>query len=574
MRARPAAVAVYATGLLLAAGAALPALHAVAALVGAGLAYGMRRRPTGAWSPGLALVGLTQGALGWLWGPSDAATMARAFLRRPEDYVRGQGAGMVEGALRTLIASAGASGWAVPLVGALVGVLALRLGERAWRIPAAGTPLLALTGALAVALPTTAEGRWAASIRAATADLPAVPPLPRAPLPALAPAPGRKVAVVSVESIGADAVRVELAAHPEGGLARMIARSTYVPTAVAAANVSHLSQPAIFTSHDFSHGLSRWFAAPDPSLPQLSMAAYFHAKGLRTHSRAAEDQSWLAMDQVMIAGQPWDSAAQSADLPHTSDACGVPVALDSTVLAEAGALLDAAPPEGVFTWIVTQDSHWPYILEDDGAERYDTQAQCWWFVDMPAGQRDAAERRYRAAVHETFERLARFADAHPDTLIALAGDHGESMRAGRAFGHGKSTDAVEVESFFLLLDPARGPSTHTGAVSLLDVFPTLVGRFAPEDAAALASFWQGQDVEAPRRGPMLTASHGFGEVEFALYTDAAVARRGPERLACDGAPDACADADARLLRWLRCLDDYYADPPAGTVSPCGRGGVR
>ncbi len=567
MRARSAAFAIYATGLVLAAGSSMPALHAAAALVGLGLALGMRRRPTGRWSFALAGVGLVQGSLGWLLGPSDAATMARAFLRRPEDYVRGQGAGMAEGAVRTLLTSAGTSGWAVPAIGALVGVLALRMGERAWRIPAAGTPLLALTGAMALAIPTTAEGRWAAAVRTATDDLPVLEPLPRPTLPELAPAPGRKVAVISVESIGADAVRVELAAHPDEGLARLIARGAYFPTAVAAANVSHLSQPALFTSHDFSHGLTRWFAAPDPGLPLISMAEYFHRKGLRTHSRAAEDQSWLAMDKVMIAGQPWDSAQQSADLPHTADACGVPVALDSVALDAAGALLDAAPPEGVYTWIVTQDSHWPYILEDS-PERYDTRAQCWWFVDMPAEQLPAAELRYRAAVHQTFERLARFADAHPDTLIALAGDHGESMNAGEAFGHGKSTSAVEVESFFLLIGPEIEPAVHEAPVSLLDVFPTLVARFAPEDAVKLAPFWQGQDATAPRRGPMLTASHGFGEVEFALYTPTAVARRGPERLSCDGAVDTCADADTRLLRWLRCLDDYYADPAPDTTSPC------
>jgi hypothetical protein len=367
--------------------------------------------------------------------------------------------------------------------------------------------------------------------------------------------------------VGADALRQELERAPGGGLADLVSRAVWFPTAITAANVSHLSQPSMFTSHDFSHGLARWFAPPEPGPVLTSMARYFHAKGVPTHFRSAEDETWLRMDRVMLDGQPWTSARQPVDIGKIPDPCNVLVALDSAVLAEVDGLLREAPPEGSFVFVITQDSHWPYIVEG-GEEPFDTRARCWWFADMPAAELPGAERRYRAAVHETFERLDQLVRAHPDTLFLLAGDHGEVMAPGKAFGHGKSTSDTEITSFLLLIDPATPPAVHPAPISLLDLFPTLLGRLSPDDARAMAPLLQGQDALAGRVGPILAASHGFGEVEFALLAPPAVARRGPDTLACTGPPSACADADRALLYWLRCIDRYYTAPPEGTTSPC------
>lgn len=560
---RPVAFALYAAGLVVVVGASQPLVHLAAAAVGGWLAWSLRRHPERVPIRRLITIGVVLGAIGWVLGPTDAATMLRSFLRRPADYVRDLGPGMLEGAVRTVAASVGGDTWLIPALAVLVGLLAGRLGPRAWVIPAASTPLFLLTAGLATLVPTTPEARWAASLP----DAEPVPPLPHPPEPTLGPLPGKKIVVISVESIGADAIRRELETSPDGGLAALIRRSVFFPTAITAANVSHLSQPSIFTSHDFSHGLVRWFAPPDPAPVLTSMARYFHAKGLQTHFRSAEDESWLRMDNVMLTGQPWTSAREPVDIGKIPDPCGVLVALDSAVLAEVDTLLTSSPPEGLFTFAITQDSHWPYILED-APDRFDTRAQCWWFVDLPAEELPNAERRYRAAVHETFERLARLVAAHPDTVFVLAGDHGEAMEAGRGFGHGKSTSLVEVQSFLMVIDPATAPALRPEPISLLDTFPTLIGRVAPEDAATMAPLLQGQDAIAGRKGPILTASHGFGEVEFALFAPPAAARRGPNTLRCDGPAAACDAADATLIRWLRCIDSYYADPPPGTTSPC------
>lgn len=568
------ALAVFAFGAAWCVASAEPLVHA--AVVGTALVATARARRGGGSTRTLFVAGPLLALLGWLTGPSNSAAMLRSFLHDPTHYSARIDASLVEGGAHVLADSAGNAALYAALA-ALAGVLAARLDARAWLVPAGFAGVFTLSGILAVLFPVTPEDRWIAAVEAATVGVPDLSPLPAAPPLAVAPAgPGRTVLAIVLESTGEAAAAAELAAHPDGGLARLLAHGVHFTQAYAAANVSHLSQPSIFTAHDFSHGLHRWFAPPSPHGPLTSMAAYFHAKGLQTHMRSGVTEAWLEMRGITVTGQPWTDAVNADDAPDFRDACGQPQRADATVLAEAEALLSAPPPEGQFLWLNLQDPHFPYRVVDDPAlPEQDPDARCYWFVDMPAADAPRMARRHAAAVHATFEHVATLVDHHPDALVLLAGDHGETYTPGLAWGHGKSTSPAEIRSFAALVGGGLAPAVVDTPISLLDLFPTLVGRFAPDDLPALLPLVEGQDVlGAPRRGPVTSASHGFGVVEFALLADGVTRRRGPTTDSCtdlDGRPTTsptCAAADARLLRWLACVDRYWADPPPGTRSPC------
>ena len=395
--------------------------------------------------------------------------------------------------------------------------------------------------------------------------------------PSRLPTEGRwsKVLLVVLESVGAHNLQAHLTRVPDGPFAQLWARGRRLTRVVATANVSHMAQPALLTSGEYTRRLGAHLPFPKEALISWGFGWHFAAKGWSTVLASSQDERWLGVSRSSLA-QPWTSRRHAVDLPagdpaRYRDACGTEKALDSATLAHLEATL-AATPGPVFAYLNLQNTHYPYVNESDPAGPTHSDLRCGDFTALPAERLAEAQARYAHALDEQLDRVAALVAAHPDALVLITGDHGEHLIAGEGFAHSKHAIPEETNTFALLVGPGLDPGELSEPVSALDLLPTVAALVSPADLAALPrDLLAGTDAlapDAPRFAP--TASYGLGTVEVALED-----RRGRVTLTetsttCD-APDGCAGLTATLGLWLACKTRYAADGgEASGLDPCAR----
>lgn len=396
-----------------------------------------------------------------------------------------------------------------------------------------------------------------------------------APLPELPRVDGPDVFLVVLESVGRENLARHVENHPDCVFARLFEHGVHVPSVVATANASHLAQPSLLTSHDFTRRPTPTLSAEPPPHGLLTMPAYFRAKGYRTLMVSSQDERWLGMDRITLQG-PWDLRLHSPDAfagPQSlyRDACGVEKVLDSHTVdrfvREVESVRGGAP---VFAYLNLQNTHFPFVLEDSPPNPRLPEALCSDFASMPEDRLEEFADRYDLALRETERRLLRVREAFPDALLVVTGDHGESFVAGKNFGHAKSLAEAEMTTFALFHGAGLEPARVDAPASSLDLLPTVITLVDPADHDRLpAALLSGRSLRGTdgwsREGPVFVGSHGFGAEFAAVLGEVKVRymRSRPERCSrlddqdLEAEDPRCVETASALVDWLSCQTQFY-----------------
>jgi len=159
--------------------------------------------------------------------------------------------------------------------------------------------------------------------------------------------------------------------------------------------------------------------------------------------------------------------------------------------AARGALawLDAERRRPVFLWLHLYDAHSPYGSADEKGRSFPVEPGRYGWVDRglyaDAEERRKTEQRYARGVRDADAALGQLLDElpgriDPAPLVLVTGDHGEALgellaTRGYAYDHGEFLDAETVCVPLVVAGPGVAPGRSSGAVSLTDVYATLLG---------------------------------------------------------------------------------------------------
>ena len=153
------------------------------------------------------------------------------------------------------------------------------------------------------------------------------------------------------------------------------------------------------------------------------------------------------------------------------------------------AWLDAEQRRPVFLWVHLYDAHSPYGSADEKGRSFPVEPGRYGWVDRDLYadpvERASVAQRYARGVRDADAALGRLLDGlagriAPPPLVVVAGDHGEALAElletrGYAYDHGEFLDAEVVCVPLVVAGPGVTPGRSSGAVSLRDVYPTLLG---------------------------------------------------------------------------------------------------
>lgn len=205
--------------------------------------------------------------------------------------------------------------------------------------------------------------------------------------------------------------------------------------------------------------------------------------------------------------------------------------------------------ERCFLWVHYQDPHGPYDppgsrraryieaerLAPDGSKELPAGTDSKGFGAIPDyqmldGRHDVAYYRagYRAEINYMDEELGRLLEAVEGqdlgerTLVVFAADHGESLGEGDVwFSHGARLTDEQVRVPLIIRVPGRAPARRDEAVSLIDVYPTLLALL---EGIRVAPGQLGRDLFAegaaqlPSR-PYLATLRASESSQYALVDD-------------------------------------------------------
>lgn len=392
------------------------------------------------------------------------------------------------------------------------------------------------------------------------------------------------VTFILLESVGALNILEHLERHPDGAFARIVARGMYFERVLSLSNASHMAQPALLTSQEYSPGIIiRNARVPVPPPKGWGFAEHFRAKGWLTRMLSSQDETWLGMNAITLspAWQFVRHAHDATDVEKTTyvDACGTRKVFDSvTFQMHVESVKDE--PRPLFTYLNLQNSHFPYIVEADGEDAADTELECKDQHFGPAWKLMLARRQYERALDESLERVVALIEANPDTLFVLTGDHGESMLPGESFGHAHRAIPEQMETFGLFVGPGVEPLRETRSISSLDLLPTTIAIVSPQDLEVLPrDMLQGIDARTygDRRRVQLSVSYGMQPTSYAVDVDGVWMQLTAEEIHCqDRAGEAldvarCEVNREALAYWLSCKTAFYAqEDHSRWYEPCWR----
>lgn len=166
---------------------------------------------------------------------------------------------------------------------------------------------------------------------------------------------------------------------------------------------------------------------------------------------------------------------------------GTPLRPGTDAVAAALAWLDRTKPERFFLWVHLFDAHSPYGTAADKPAGFPVDEWSYGWVDRaryedPDARRAMAE-RYAAGVRDADEALgsllAGLEARGREPLLVVTADHGELLaeeldRIGFAYGHGPILSRETLDVPLLLAGPGLAPARVGGAVSLQDLYTTIL----------------------------------------------------------------------------------------------------
>lgn len=392
-----------------------------------------------------------------------------------------------------------------------------------------------------------------------------------------------RVTFVMLESVGALNLSEHLEKHPDSRMARLVRQGLYYERVLSPSNASHMAQPAILTSHEYSKGVHAGKThVPRHPPRQWGFAEHFAAKGWLTLMQSSQDETWLGMD-VLTMSKAFDEAKHAKDARKPSDtyvdSCGTRKKFDSVTVEEYDTRL-ARETGPVFSYLNLQNTHWPYVVESDGDKALATVLDCKDQHFGPAWKLAVARRRYTRALDENLTRLADFIDRHQDTLFVITGDHGESMLPGEQYGHAHEPSPDQMETFALFVGPGIEAEHVTTSISGLDLLPTTIALVSPEDAMQMPpDIHQGMDARAYDDGarPLLSVSYGLRPTSYAVDLGEFWLRTSAEGRTCENRSGQLVDVEKcdihrqALAYWLSCKTSFYAlEDHEQWFEPCWR----
>jgi len=177
------------------------------------------------------------------------------------------------------------------------------------------------------------------------------------------------------------------------------------------------------------------------------------------------------------------------------------------------AWLDAEKRRPVFLWVHLYDAHSPYGSADQKGRSFPVEPGRYGWVDRglyadPA-ERVRAEQRYARGVRDADAALGHLLDGlaeriEPPPLVAVAGDHGEALAEhlearGYAYDHGEFLDPEVVCVPLVVAGPGVTAGRSSGAVSLKDIYPTLLGAAGLLDAESGGEGWRDLRIPSAER---------------------------------------------------------------------------
>jgi choline-sulfatase len=237
---------------------------------------------------------------------------------------------------------------------------------------------------------------------------------------------------------------------------------------------------------------------------------------------------------------------------------GVPGALRPGSEAVTAALrwLDVERRRPVFLWLHFYDPHAPYGSADEKRRGLPLDPSEYGFVDAARYADPAVRAAHRAA----YARGVRDADAAlgeviagvrarvaGPLLIAAVADHGEALdewleARAYAFDHGEFLDADQIRIPLVLAGPDVAPGRSTGAVSISDLYGTLLAAAGIANQAADAPV-RDLRVASDAERVVVTERRAADDAELAADPRAAAALRAHGIAATDGRAFAVIAAD-------------------------------
>jgi arylsulfatase A-like enzyme len=163
----------------------------------------------------------------------------------------------------------------------------------------------------------------------------------------------------------------------------------------------------------------------------------------------------------------------------------------------------------VFLWVHLYDPHAPYGTADEKGRSFPVDPADYGFVDAERyrdlDRRRALEARYRRGVESADAALGKLLAGTreilgADLFVAVTTDHGEALSEwldtrGFGFDHGKFLDTEEVRIPLVLNGPGIAAGRSHGAVSLRDLYTTLLAVAGIDDGDSETE--QRRDLRSP-----------------------------------------------------------------------------
>ena len=297
------------------------------------------------------------------------------------------------------------------------------------------------------------------------------------------PTPPRNLLVITLDTMRAD----RLPPYGAGdlrtpALSRLAAEGAVFDQAFASVPLTLPSHATLFTGLQPPRLGVRDNAGAPVSQSVLTLAEMLEAKGMKTGAVLASG--------VLAPGRGLEQGFADYGLAKSTN-CSTAHARRSAeeVVSDGIGWLEGNSSSPFFLWLHLYDTHQPHVL--------------------PAQYANAHFDSYAAAIAYEDAQIARviaYLESHEllsNTLIVIAGDHGESLGE-----HGEDTHGILLYQTVLQVPLIlRGPGIRSGRVStavrLIDVMPTITDLFAlprPEwlDGSTLVPLLNGQAQEADR----------------------------------------------------------------------------
>lgn len=384
-------------------------------------------------------------------------------------------------------------------------------------------------------------------------------------------------------------------------LNRLAREGVHFPRAYTQSVHSDYADPCFVSSQYPLRSERQYFYTSATPWPRLFLWDVLHERGYATSIISSQNEAWSNM-HLFYEGPGLDWLFDSRSAPHQAEMLGdVILAEWSEATGLAGKLDDqltretaerwisdqAAAGRPFFTFINYQTSHFPYRLPPGRTGVFspgviDFEASLFGY---PPARAPTVRNAYFNALHYIDDQIGAIVDhvasleLAGETIIAVAGDHGEAFHENGETGHAQSLLETVTRVPLIFYAPGRVAARTDHYLSqTIDVAPTLLGlaRVSPPEA------FQGIDLLDSERPPAasrivfqhsraggrgcdgVVTNHGWKYIEEQGLGEGVLQWRptdlGPERNISNDHPQIATVLKTVLRTWRRHQLAYYRWP--------------